>query len=252
MNALSNVGVDSKIMYRLPAEVWILIAAYFPSLREFMRLWVSCQRLQQQLNKHDSIFWKSLLTTFIQERNIAMDSISVSITGSSKFLSKSRIVERNTLEDFKVIENLFTRRKCSRSGCFQYYEEWMNHASACWHHPGQMKSGMFLSCCRANSFQAPGCKSTFHSGMFHYMLNSFRAIDLAAKEEQAHSSATSGKVNGGTVAASSSFLPEISSSPSSSNSSRATANTTASLPHRSPTTTASASSSSSRSFLPPI
>lgn len=191
-------------MLRLPTETWILIASYLPTLREFMRLWVASQKLQSLLPKSDSMFWRALLECFLQSRSIALDSISLSITGSSKFLSKSRKKEKSSLEEFQAIENLFTRRKCSRSGCLKHYEEWMNTATACWYHPGQLKSGMFLSCCRADSFQTPGCKSSFHSGMFHYMLHSFRGIETSSKEQPVRD-----------VGRPASFLPQISASPQS-------------------------------------
>lgn len=171
MSHLGESAIDASLpLYRLPPESWIQIASFLPTLREFVRLWVTSQQIQKQLPKADATFWKALLEFFLAGRQLTLESISVSIIGPSKFLSSSRKVQKGCYDDFRLMESLFTKRKCSRSGCFRFYEEWANFNQACCYHPGQLKSGMFLSCCRAASFQESGCKYTFHSGMFHFML----------------------------------------------------------------------------------
>jgi hypothetical protein len=62
-----------------------------------------------------------------------------------------------------ILSKLIAVRKCSRSGCRQYFQEC--DGTVCYYHPG--RKGSRLSCCGAHSFNHPGCKrAPYHDGQF--------------------------------------------------------------------------------------
>ena len=72
-----------------------------------------------------------------------------------------------------LIERMFINRKCSKSGCFQHFQEINNHNKACCYNSGSLRRGK-LTCCRADNFRDKGCKSGFHNGALHEALFSKR------------------------------------------------------------------------------
>ena len=75
-----------------------------------------------------------------------------------------------------LLKALFSSKKCSRSGCMKFYHEFNNGNSQCMYHPGKLKSGGYLSCCRSKGFKSVGCKKAYHDGMFYSMVYSRRVI----------------------------------------------------------------------------
>lgn len=91
-----------------------------------------------------------------------------------------------------LLKALFSSKKCSRSGCMKFYHEFNNDNSQCMYHPGKLKSGGYLSCCRNKGFKSVGCKKAYHDGMFYSMVYSRRVIQeegtaTAAVDSGAHS-----------------------------------------------------------------
>lgn len=84
-----------------------------------------------------------------------------------------------------LLKALFSTKKCSRSGCMKFYHEFNNDNSQCMYHPGKLKSGGYLSCCRNKGFKSIGCKKAYHDGMFYSMVYSRRVI-----QEEGTSAAT--------------------------------------------------------------
>jgi hypothetical protein len=58
----------------------------------------------------------------------------------------------------------------------KFYHEFNNDNSQCVYHPGKLKSGGYLSCCRNKGFKSVGCKKAYHDGMFYSMVYSRRVI----------------------------------------------------------------------------
>lgn len=173
---------------QIPQDAWLLIACFLPSLRDFVRLWILSKKMQLLCPKTHSIFWRSLIDSFMMSRGLSLGQTSVSMVGSFKIMRPAAPDDPGDMEDFRQLELLFAKRKCSRSGCFQWYEEWRNHRSACMFHPGKMKARGFLTCCGASSFQEPGCQKNSHNGMFHFMLHTHRPAELPVNSTMGSSS----------------------------------------------------------------
>jgi hypothetical protein len=211
----------NMILNSLPSDIWITVASFLPSIRDFMRFWVECQKLQESFPKDHKI-WKEMLEHFLIVRGFNMDEV---VEASFEILTLSTKT-KNAKQPFHLIELLFCKRKCSRSGCLRYFEAWNNRYDSCQYHPGRMKYGTSLSCCGASSFQAMGCKLARHDGMFHFALLSFRDIPQTNEKDK--------KQNTPDSKASLSFLPVIASSSKQSNQANSTStintNTFQSLP----------------------
>lgn len=192
MERVSSVfNSDRSNKFRcLSTELWIEIACYFDNLKDFFRAWLAGNLIRLIPKSHPS-FWKILLKLYLQSRSIPFEQAT-----RSSYMQPNE----TSYYDFALIQSLFTARKCTRSGCFQKYCEWSNHPKACAYHSGKYKPGQYVSCCRAKSFQEPGCKFAYHSGMFHFMVN-IKREDPPKKEENEKSKGTSAS------------LPSISSSP---------------------------------------
>lgn len=154
----------------LPNELWQSIIVYFPTLRDFMRLWSCSQLLQTRYPKLDASFWDAILQAFISTSSLASKTLALQMK-----VYASHIMKSSSCQSFRSIQHLFTRRLCTASGCLKPYEDWCNHAHACTFHPGSLGSTSMLTCCRALSFQSPGCCSAFHRGDCHRMIFSNRS-----------------------------------------------------------------------------
>lgn len=147
-----DLSRGSLVSLQLCEEAWIHIAQYFDNLKYFLRVWIVL-KLYKTIKKGDA-FWRHLLKEYCNSRGI----------DSEQVLKRKPILVGN--DSFSMIEYLFKPKKCTNSGCFNYFYEWANHSNACRYHSGRMKVNKTLSCCAQKSFQSMGCKSTYHNGNF--------------------------------------------------------------------------------------
>lgn len=163
-SSLIIMSTDSNCLQRLSPDIWINISCYFETLKDFIRVWIA-GNFTKLIPKSHPTFWKVLLKHFLASQSIPFDQA---------MRSSYMLPTQSEIYDFLAIQSLFTARTCTRSGCFQPYLEWSNHSRSCSYHPGNLKPGQYLSCCRAKTFRDPGCKLAYHSGMFHFMVNTKR------------------------------------------------------------------------------
>jgi hypothetical protein len=211
-----------KVVLSKDMVVWI--ASYLPSLRDFIRLWTTSKAFQQVYPVHLNNFWKTLLQYFLQSRKLKLDEASRSLfllppPDTNKFSSglpsssnqQQRQQQQQQQQAFQQLELLFTFRKCSRSGCqHKWFCEWDNHPTACWFHPGKLRNGHYLTCCRAGSFQEPGCKQGYHDGVFHMLVFSRREhADTLPSVAPPSRRAVPRRANGVEAAAETFVLPKL-------------------------------------------
>lgn len=174
----------------LTADIAAVVASFLPSLTDFFRLWLTCKSFQRSFPPHSSNFWDMLLRLFLSSRNISHEEATRSFFVLPKQLTLAAVPrinsnamaqqEQDLTKNFHAIALLFTPRKCSRSGCYRMFFEWQNNTEACTHHTGKLramngnKKQQYLSCCRGNGFDSPGCKTSYHNGMFHMLTFSKR------------------------------------------------------------------------------
>lgn len=82
-----------------------------------------------------------------------------------------------------TIRAMLERRRCSNSGCLQYFCELDNRPNSCRHHPGRLLPTKTLSCCRARSFKSPGCKQGYHDGSFALFLSQPRPSSPTSRRD---------------------------------------------------------------------
>ena len=159
----------------LNAECLYHIATYFDGLAYLVRLFVACRGFSL-FPKSDDEFWGNLLTYYLLEQD--------NLDSYQRIEKRMRTRKKN----FQLIYELFSTRKCTRSGCFKLYKEVGNDCMSCYYHPGRKTAGR-LTCCREKSFQTPGCKTGHHDGMFFQMVRLRRPLNEdstgTAKEDEA-------------------------------------------------------------------
>lgn len=132
------------------------------NLRFIMRYWLADKEFRQNYPAHCN-FWSAMIKSYCMTHGYNYTDIMARLC-----LNESMGVG--------LVKALFSSRKCSRSGCMKFYHEFNNDNSQCLYHPGKLKSGGYLSCCRNKGFKSVGCKKAFHDGMFYSMVYSRRVI----------------------------------------------------------------------------
>jgi hypothetical protein len=154
---------------QLSPELLISVAVHLENLRDFIKLWIVLKLYRQELKNDHTSFWFNLLNEFLTKRNLSIEETD-RIRYLTSYYKRHDVDGRNNPDDyFLLIRILFQKSKCSRSGCFRGFYEWQNNSTACLYHPGKLKNGRYMTCCRAKSFQSMGCKAALHDGKFHFM-----------------------------------------------------------------------------------
>lgn len=143
-------------------DIWFIIGTYMSNLRFIMRYWLADKEFRQNYPAHCN-FWSAIIKSYCMTHGYNYTDIMARLC-----LNESMGVG--------LVKALFSSRKCSRSGCMKFYHEFNNDNSQCLYHPGKLKSGGYLSCCRNKGFKSVGCKKAFHDGMFYSMVYSRRVI----------------------------------------------------------------------------
>ena len=142
-------------------EVWIIIASYLDNIAYLIRWKIALSKKSSQFSYERKSFWLTLIEQFFHSQ----------ILDTNTCLSKIRLSTISDSADTAyLLKELFSKKKCSRSGCLRFFREFKNNHGACKYHPGKKNSSGFLSCCREKSFQTPGCKSGYHDGLFFNMV----------------------------------------------------------------------------------
>lgn len=148
-------------MLSLCDEVWIQISSYFDDLKSIILWKIALSRKASQFSFERHDFWLTIVEQFYRSRKLDI----------TNFQSKYKSLNLTNAEDMSnYLKSLFSTKKCSRSGCFRTYVEFNNNFGDCKFHPGKKNSAGYLTCCREKSFQAQGCKSSFHDGLFFNVL----------------------------------------------------------------------------------
>ena len=152
----------------LNGDCFISLAGWCHSLGDVVRLWVALGRIIP--TRH--VMWKRILRQHVlaihnEELENIIDRLGCRIDSTGLLL----------------IERMFVKRKCSRSGCFVKYREIDNTRSSCSFHSGIIRKGR-LTCCGQNTFRDDGCKSGYHDGALYESLFAKRDQQQALVEEQ--------------------------------------------------------------------
>ena len=140
-------------------ELWCEIFYRCSELKDVVRLWIA-------FGLRKSITKKSKIWTHVLEHFLVRNGWRGGGYGIFEATERMRRPCLNVkLIGLDLLAQLHKLRKCSRSGCLRNFIELENHKSACKYHTGKIRAG-YLSCCRAKSFRAPGCKEGYHDGDF--------------------------------------------------------------------------------------
>ena len=172
----------TQVISKLSNELWLIICSYFDNLKYFVRLWIASNGRKILPADHPT-FWAALVREFCLERGVSFDDL------------KDRLCLEN-LEGASMVAALFSNRKCSRSGCYQVFQEWCNAASSCAYHSGRLRSTGSLSCCSRKGFKSAGCKSGYHDGLFYKMVTLRRIVHNGIEDESQTSDSLKGAENG--------------------------------------------------------
>lgn len=144
-------------------DVWFQIFSWLGDLRESVRAWIAFG-LRHNVSR-SSVLWDRLLEEHCQSHGQNLSWLMGRLA--------SPIAPQHGLQ---AVARLYVWKKCSRSGCLQRFRELDNRAGVCSFHPGRLK-GSKLTCCRASSFRAAGCKTTWHDGDVYEMVYRRREVD---------------------------------------------------------------------------
>ena len=149
---------------KLNEDCFFELAAFLDDdLKQIVRFWVALC-LRNDVTKN-SVVWREILKRYLASSLSACNNNYNTLINNETIASlRFRAGVRADIPYLNLIGRLYCKRKCSRSGCFEMYQEISNHATACRHHSGKMRN-RFLSCCRERSFRALGCKQNFHDGV---------------------------------------------------------------------------------------
>jgi hypothetical protein len=165
--------VDAAVA-AIPIDVWIHIFQYFDRLSTVVRVWVAFG-LRRRIDKHHPL-WTVLLRHYFALHNKDMD----------KMLGYMSIPTITSI-GLDLYGRLNAHMRCSRSGCFQYFQHIDNYENACRYHPGKLNNVGKLSCCRVTAFSAPGCKLGWHDASFFELVHRPRE-DKGSQKSQKDSS----------------------------------------------------------------
>lgn len=143
-------------------DIWFIIGTYLSNLRFILRYWLADREFRQNYPTNCS-FWSAMIKSYC-------------MTHGYNYTDTMARLCLNESMGVGLLKALFSSRKCSRSGCMKFYHEFNNDNSQCVYHPGKLKSGGYLSCCRNKGFKSVGCKKAYHDGMFYSMVYSRRVI----------------------------------------------------------------------------
>ena len=143
-------------------DIWFIIGNYLSNLRFILRYWLADREFRQNYPTHCS-FWSAMIKSYC-------------VTHGYNYTDTMARLCLNESMGVGLLKALFSSKKCSRSGCMKFYHEFNNDNSQCVYHPGKLKSGGYLSCCRNKGFKSVGCKKAYHDGMFYSMVYSRRVI----------------------------------------------------------------------------
>ena len=149
-------------------EVWIIVASYMDSIVYLLRWKIALSKKSTQFSFERKLFWLTLIEQFFNSQALDINSC----------LTKIRLSNiSDSADTVCLLKELFSKKKCSRSGCLRYYREYTNNNGVCSYHPGKKNSSGYLTCCREKSFQTPGCKRGYHDGLFYNMVYCQRLPD---------------------------------------------------------------------------
>lgn len=143
-------------------DIWFIIGTYLSNLRFILRYWLADREFRQNYPTHCS-FWSAMIKSYC-------------MTHGYNYTDTMARLCLNESMGVGLLKALFSSKKCSRTGCMKFYQEFNNDNSQCVYHPGKLKSGGYLSCCRNKGFKSVGCKKAYHDGMFYSMVYSRRVI----------------------------------------------------------------------------
>ena len=155
-------------MPSLNEDCFIVMSGFVDTLADLVRLWIA---LGCVLPAHH-VMWKEMLREHCIQKLGGQDLEEIIL----------RLGCRQDSTGLLLIERMYVRRKCSRSGCFRIFREIDNHRTACSHHSGILRKGR-LSCCHETSFRGPGCKDGYHDGALHESLFLRRVQEQEEKVE---------------------------------------------------------------------
>ena len=152
-----NNNKKKSIFHICNENVLYNIYQYIGSIKDFIKLIIANSSLFKSIPK-DGQFYILVLKDICK---VNLDIVLLRL-GYSVIIANSL----QQINCFEVFRKLHAYRKCTRSGCFQSFQEINNHNKSCCYHTGRIK-GQSLSCCRKKHFSDEGCKQSFHDGAFY-------------------------------------------------------------------------------------
>ena len=148
----------------LNQDCFVYLTSFCHDLRDIVKLWIALGCWRDLDAGH--FMWREILSEYllVHESKLVDDVIL-------------RIGCRLDVSGLLLIERMYCKRKCNRSGCLQEYMEIDNNRVSCAYHTGSRRRG-FLSCCRVESFKDPGCKTGYHDGSLYEALFSKRENEI--------------------------------------------------------------------------
>ena len=152
-------------MALLNEDCFLQLASWCESIPDVVHIWIGLCLAKRGMSA-DSGFWRLFLKEYYKRYGGGVD------LAGSIIRAGLRLDEQDGLQ---LLKKLYMRRKCSRSGCMIIFREIENFWGQCHFHPGGLRNGWSLTCCRGLSFQsALGCKVGFHDGSLHESIYSIR------------------------------------------------------------------------------
>ena len=144
-------------MVFFPHDIWLHVFEYCQDLKQCVLAWIAFG-LPKTISRHHEIWHQLLERYFYRQGKDLEDVLGMIATPIDSFTG------------LDLFARLYSRKKCSRSGCFKQFKHIDNHSHACHYHSGKMKSSKTLSCCLATSFATEGCKKGWHDASFFEMV----------------------------------------------------------------------------------
>lgn len=156
------------LILQLCEDIWIHISSYLDNIKYLLRLKLALNKKCTQFDMGNIPFWLNVTEQFYRGQTEDFSNYLERIAHSS--LSPTNNASA-------MLRDLFSSKKCSRSGCLKVFTEICNNEGVCMFHPGRKKSSGKLSCCRERSFQSEGCKRGFHDGFLHKVVFCQRSVE---------------------------------------------------------------------------
>jgi len=157
-----------KLIYQICDDIWIHLSSYFDNIKYLLRLRIALNKRSSQFDMERLTFWLKIVEQFYKGQREDYYNFLQN-------LSHTNIFQANNAS--AILRELFSNKKCSRTGCFKIFTEISNKNGTCKFHPGRKNSSGFLSCCRERTFQSEGCKKGYHDGFFHNVVFCQRTVE---------------------------------------------------------------------------